>query len=245
MADKQPTTIKEVAKLLSELSAKLDAMNEKVTSELGGMSQSMDYMNKNFEEFKTTVENSKKEIKELKAEQLQLKKENMELAKELEVMKRNVIEIKQYSRKNNIEIKGLPLAPNENLQTVITEIGNKIGIQIAPSDIDVIHRVPTKDKNKPNVIVRFTTHSTRNRILTAAKRLRLSTSDFGFEHASPIYVNEHLCPESKILLGKATERKKATNWKFLWVTQGKILMRKAVNSGVVQICTEADLHLIA
>lgn len=104
--------------------------------------------------------------------------------------------------------------------------------------------MPTKDKAKPNVIVRFLSHNVRDKVLISAKRRRLTTSDVRFEHSEPVYVIEHLCPENKLLLGKATEKKKTNDWKFLWVTQEKILMKKAENSGVVQISSEAYLALI-
>lgn len=76
-----------------------------------------------------------------------------------------------------------------------------------PSDIDVVHRVPTKEPTKTNIIVRFVSRS-RNKLLQTAKKKRLTTSDFGFADASPVYINEHLCPEYKALLRKAIAKKK-------------------------------------
>lgn len=55
-------------------------------------------------------------------------------------MKRNLDEIKHYSRRNNLEVKGIPHSPDECLGTLITEIASKRGVQIADSDIDVIHQ---------------------------------------------------------------------------------------------------------
>lgn len=43
----------------------------------------------------------------------------------------------------------------------------------------------------------FISHGIRDKILAASKMRRLTTSDFGFEHSAPIYVNEHLCPRGQ------------------------------------------------
>lgn len=90
----------------------------------------------------------------------------------------------------------------------------------------------------------FIFHGIRDKVLAASKKRRLTTSDFGFQHSAPIYVNEYLWPEDKVLLWKAAQKKKGNNWKFLWVSQEKILMRKAENGGVVKFINEADLSLI-
>ncbi|XP_040066367.1 uncharacterized protein LOC120840005 [Ixodes scapularis] len=239
MTEKQPTTIKELAKFLSKLSTKLDVINTKVNKGLSGMSQSMTFMNKGFNKFKATMASATKEIKQLKAELQQLKKENQDLAKELEDTKRNLVKMKQYCH-GNLKTKGIPHSPHENLAKMITAIGGAIGVEIASTDIDVNCRMPTKNQAKPNVIVRFLSHNVRDKVLMSAKQCR-PTSDAGFKHSEPVYENEHLCPENKVFLGKVTEKKKANNWEFLWVSQGKILMKKAENSGVVQIISEADL----
>lgn len=146
MAEKQPTTIKELAKVLPELSRKVDLINTKVNKELAGMSQSMTFMNKGFEEFKATIASATKEIKELKAEQQQLKNESRVLAKGLEDMKRNLVEMKQYSRRNNLELKGIPHSPHENLAEMITAIGGAIGVEIKAQTLTISIMCPQRTR---------------------------------------------------------------------------------------------------
>lgn len=153
-------------------------------------------------------------------------------------------ELKQYSHTNNLEIKGLPVAAQECLETTVQTLGNKPGIEISASDIDVVHRVPTKDKRKYNIVVRFLSRKTRDKVLAMSMKKRLSTTNFNFEEDSPVYVNEDLCPELKILLGKTTQRRKEKAWKFSWVQNGRILVRKAENSPIVHVASEDDLKFI-
>lgn len=89
------------------------------------------------------------------------------------------------------------------------------------------------------------TRTPGDKFLTAARKTRLNTSHLSLEHNDPIYVNEHLCLENKILFRKARQVKAEKKWKFAWVSQGRILMRKAENSAVEHIQSEGDLARIS
>lgn len=91
---------------------------------------------------------------------------------------------------------------------VVQRIGDKIRTQIASSDVGVVHRVPTKVKEKKNIAVRFFFRATRDKVLQAAKRKRFSANEIWFANTCPVYINEHLCAEYKALLGMAIVRKK-------------------------------------
>lgn len=204
------TTVKEVAKMVAELSSKFDTFSSKVYADMQEINSSVSFMNTQFEEFKATLER-------MKQEQMTLKKENGYLKEQLQKTRTELLEIKQYSRQQNLEIKGLPRKPNEKLADAIVEVGKKLDVPLTCADIDVIHRVTSKDKERPNVVVKFVSRSVRDNVLKAAKRQRLVPSDFGHEGNDAVYINEHLCIENKVLLGKATARKKERKWKYTWV----------------------------
>ncbi|XP_040071313.1 uncharacterized protein LOC120843908 [Ixodes scapularis] len=256
MAEKQPSTVKEVVKILAEVSTKLDDMNTKLSHEINTMNtklgtelesvnRSMDFMNKNFEDFKKDLAAAVKEIKELRAEQDALKVENKRLADELCTVKKELLDLQQYSRTNNLEIKGLPQNPNEDLETLVAKLAGCAGVQVCPADIDVVHRVPSKTQGVQNVIVKFVRRSVRDEVLSKTKKRRLTSADLGFETSVPVYINEHLCLENKILLSKAIRCKKEKGWKLAWVSQSRIFMRKNETSDVILITSEDDLSKIA
>lgn len=255
MGNKQPSTIKEVAKLLADLCSKVYANSSEIKSELAGgkssnaaiqheiagVQTSMSFINANFEGFKTVVKEMQNEIATLKREQLRTRKDCTDLYNQLSETRKELIELKQYSRRSNIEIKGVPLSPTESLDGIIVNVGEKLRTKIASQDIDAIHRVPTKDKTKSNIIVRFFAHSVRDGVLQAAKKQRLNAAALGFPTNEPIYINEHLCVENKIFLGKALQLKREKSWKYTWTSRGRILMRKTENSKVIQITCDDDL----
>lgn len=223
--------------MMTEMETKLDAHSSSIRTEMQGVRASIDHMSSHFDEFRATLE-------VLKKEQLTLKRENNELRDALTTARKDIIELKQYTRLHNLEIKGLPLNPDEQLCEAVQKISEKLKVPVSPTDVDVIHRVPCKDKTKPNVVVKFVTRSVRDSLLQAAKKQLLTVADFGYEGNGTVYINEHLCPENKILLGKAIARKREKNWKFVWVASGKILARKAENSKAVRIFCDNDLDLI-
>lgn len=52
--------------------------------------------------------------------------------------------MEQYSRLNNVEIKGIPVTKGENCAAILTAVGDAIACALSSADFDVIHRVPTK-----------------------------------------------------------------------------------------------------
>ncbi|KAK8768006.1 hypothetical protein V5799_005213 [Amblyomma americanum] len=186
MGDKPPGTIKDLLKYVNDQNADL-------RKEVEELKQSMTFMNDSFEAFRTTGE----ELEALKKEHAALKLEKDELAQTLAKTQKELIELKQYSRLSNVEIKGIPETEDESLVEVVQKIGEKIGMDVETTDIDVVHRVPTKEKTKKNVIVKFASRAARDKFLQSARKKRLSANDIGFSETTPVYLNEHLCPEYK------------------------------------------------
>lgn len=237
MSEKAPSTVKELSKLFQDLATNFG----KLDTDVQEVKKSITFISDSFDAFKTTLEGVCTDVQGLRKDHESLKRENNELRKELAAAKADIIELKQYSRQNNIEIKGMPFDPKEKLEDTVQTLGTKLNIELHSSEIDVVHRVPSKDREKPNIIVRFVSRSSRSKVLEAARKKRLTAIDFGFTGNTPIYVNEHLCVEKKVLLGKATHLRKERGWKFSWVKEGKILVRKTENSPVIHITQDNDL----
>lgn len=56
-----------------------------------------------------------------------------------------------------------------------------------------------------------------------------------------IYINHSLTFDNKLLFNKCQELKKRHNVKFLWIKNGKILMRNSENSNIFVIESESNL----
>ena len=60
----------------------------------------------------------------------------------------------------------------------------------------------------------------------------------------PLYLNENLPRHLSILRGKANKLRNELDYKYLWMKNGVILLRKADHSEVISIRLPSDLNKI-
>lgn len=155
----------------------------------------------------------------------------------------------QWSRMNNVEVKGLMASNNENLFQIISSIGAKINYPIVKSQINFITRVPTREKDriKP-VIVSFCNRYVKEDFVAAARYVSktspLTTSQIGLAGNQRIFINDHLTTKNKILLSKAKKLASEMDFQYVWVKHSKIHLRKMDTTPVVIVKSEKDLSKI-
>lgn len=135
----------------------------------------------------------------------------------------------------------MPFTENENLFAVVAKLGSLVNEPICDADVDVCHRVPRKDGGCPNIVVQFRSRSKRDGLIEKARKRRISATEFGQSGHASIFVNEHLCPTLKKLLGQVVARKKDKQWKYAWTRDGKIFARKTDTSRALRISAVQDL----
>ncbi|KAH7978667.1 hypothetical protein HPB49_006331 [Dermacentor silvarum] len=169
---------------------------------------------------------------------------NKALIAQNESLTKRIASTEQYSRLNNIEIKGISSTQGEDCSAILTTAADAIDCPLDVVDIDTVHRVATSHHRK-NLIVRFCSRTKKNGFLRKARKARLRTSMIGLSGAdSPIYVNEHLTFENKRLFSRALALNKEHKWQFLWTDNCQIKARKTENSKVFFISSEADLRVM-
>lgn len=250
---------KEVLKLLQEFKEELrqewkgmkEIFERSIRSEERGLrtdmediKKSLSFIGKGFDDANLRLERTLNENKGLRKENEALQCKVFNLERELADCKAGLLKSEQYTRNRNIEIKGAEYEQNEELKDVLKKMGDAIGEPISSDDIDVCHRVPTKVENKTNIIVQFQRREKRDKVLEMSRKKRLTNAMLGLPTGSPVYVNEHLCPEMKRILGMAIARKREHNWKFVWTKNGIVLARRLETSPTVQILCDSDVNKI-
>lgn len=213
--------------------------------EMRDVKASMSHMNKEFEDMRKDCEEVKKENAALKASNAKLLQEIASLKMELHENSLRVTAQEQYSRNKNIEVKGIPYQTTENLEDILSKVGDALGEPIEKTDVEISHRVPTRntaeDATQQNIVIMFNHRAKRDAVLEKARKTRLTTDDVGYTAKQPFYINEHLCPQLKKLLGMTVAKKKELGWRFAWSRGGKVFARQTENSKAVRIACEADL----
>lgn len=213
------------------------------------LSKEVDLLRNEVEEMRKSLAMFNSLYEEMKAQQEGLTKENKELTRSNQQLTKRMAELEQYSRINNVEIKGVPQTKGEDCSDIVKEIGEKIGCSVDSNDIDVVHRVPAKQGQ--NIIVRFCSRTKKADFADKAKKARLTIGAIGFRaqgaarNDEPVFVNDHLTPESKRLFAQALALKKEKQWKFLWVNNCKIKARKTEDSRVHIISGVSDLAVFS
>ncbi|CAK1595245.1 unnamed protein product [Parnassius mnemosyne] len=166
----------------------------------------------------------------------------------------DIAERDQTLLSNDLEIAGCPETPNENCTHIILTVAKKIGMELDDKDIVSAERVgplrPAKqDSTTPRprpIAVRLARRDTRNGLLQAARSRRNLNSD-GLElpgSTKLLYLNERLTRFNRQLFQKARSLAREVQFKYVWVREGKIFVRKEQGKPRIRIRNEMDLSKV-
>ena len=264
----QTSTIKgELAAMMKELKAEFNILKKEVLStfrvefktlieEFGTFKKDFKLLKQEVEDLKRYLNFHEEEAKETKlmVEDAKDKLSRMEtVEEELAMLKITALTLKneindrdQMNRLNNVEVRNIPQSRNENLTTIIMELSKAIGCNINVTDIDFHSRIavnkPNQDKIKP-IVLKFHKKITKDSFLSAYKKCRvLTTTDLklpGQPHK--IFASDHLTPINKKLFADTRIKAKETGYKFVWLSNCKILVRRNESSPIFRISREMDL----
>lgn len=108
-------------------------------------------------------------------------------------------------------------------------------IDVLPETVDaveIVHRLPNREGKVPVIIAKFKSRLDRDKWFQKRNAMR----------QEGIYINENLTPQTKKLLWQTKEQARAKNYKFVWVRNGVVFVRKEQGSGAVRILEEGDLE---
>lgn len=173
----------------------------------------------------------------------QLSTENKQLKQKIKVLEERLEESEQYSRCNAVEIHGIPQEANENVVDLVKCVGNALDMNISDTMIDACHRLGKKQNGSPpGIIVKFVRRLDKEEFLRRRRVKRtLSTRHMGRTDDRPVYVNESLSPARRKLLAMTRAVQREKNYKFLWVRNGKIFVRREENAAFTIVTSQDDL----
>lgn len=188
------------------------------------------------------IKQSVNKIDELVDGYSSLQKENESLRKRIEVLedekgkiKKRLSESEQYSRRENIIITGVPREQKENLRKLVNQIAEMLNVRLFEYDICTTHRLSNKG-DTPAIIVRMNNRDKKNAMIKAGRRRELSTRDLGWKTDERIFISDHLTKETGELLLAAKEKLRNTGLvKFVWPSEGQVLIRENENARITRI----------
>ncbi|KOB66608.1 Zinc finger DNA binding protein [Operophtera brumata] len=135
---------------------------------------------------------------------------------------------------------------------MVLNLSNNVGGNINKPDIRDIYRVRGKKEGPQNTPIIVETSSTllKTDILKMSKnfnvkhKTKLRALHLGFRTSedTPIYVSEQLTARGSRLHFLARDLAKSKQYKFCWTAYGKVYVRKAENTPIIAIKTEAQVQ---
>ncbi|KAI4465147.1 baculovirus fp protein [Holotrichia oblita] len=132
----------------------------------------------------------------------------------------------------NEKVKDAPESTNKNVLNVVNSIATFLKVPLTENDIDAVHRVPVppnKPKEIAKNIVKFVARRKRDELLAAGRLHKRNSATAGIDvpNISPgLFINEHLTREKKKLFREVRSAAKEKQYKYVWVRNGSILVRK-------------------
>jgi len=162
-----------------------------------------------------------------------------------------LLQFEIYTRKNNIEINGIPEVADENLMELIVKLAGALSVNLSVNNIDIVHRINSRNTSKPKpIILKLTNRWKKEELMLAANDWRKKTSSqlrvpptttaLGLNlPQSDIYINDHLSPYQRRLHTEARVlRNKLGGYSAgaaVWIKKGVIYIRRSKDSSAVRI----------
>ena len=250
---------------LEEFSILLDEKLKPINHKMDDLVENISFMNERFESLVQRIDDVENKYSELVKENKCLKDEVLRLSKIAEHHKDEINDLQQYTRRDCVEIYGLPQQMNEDTNQLVIKVGSLMGLDIKMTDISISHRLPqntnsyssrlrSRDGNRssavskfPKLIVKFTRRETKELFYQSRKKLIDKTtkhisSSLGRVSDNRIFIGESLSQRNRELFTASLKLKKEKNFKFIWTQSGRIYLRKADDSPAHLIRNKDDLN---
>lgn len=235
---KRPSVLEEMGTLtLESIKELMESQHEKLKKDLVEEIQG-----KIQESFRNEFAEIRKETVELNEKIEVLERENHALKSRCDLLEKNAEETEQYSKSYNLIISGVPVKPQEDLKEVVKEIADKCTVLIKDWDIIAVHRLQPRQSGDVPIIVKFHSKKKKEEIIVNSKNKGLTAELFGGKKDVKLFFNEHLTSQKNFLFKQARELKNDKyNYKFVWVRNGQIMVRKKEGDRIEFIKKVQDL----
>jgi len=172
-----------------------------------------------------------------------IKEEKGKMIEDMSHLRQEIYELQQHSRRENLEIKGLPWTQGEDIMEVLQSVARAIQVPFNKTDVSAAHRMPNRNNGHPLIVVKFVSRQSTALWLAAVKKRRLTTADVSPHlQPGPVYVNAHLTVHNKRLLGRARAMFHNKTLAAAWATDdGKVMVKRTEGARAVRVCTMEDL----
>jgi len=152
--------------------------------------------------------------------------------------------LEQLQASNKVIISGVPESRNEKIELIVHELSKQSQI---PLTINTNLRLgpPIRGKNRP-ILLSLSDETQARRLVQYSRQSRPTASSIHstFSAEQRVYISTYLTPETKRLWDATYTRAKSKGYKFVWIRDGDILIRRSEREKVYKINTMEDAEAI-
>lgn len=237
---KSPDLTPELPVSLQDVFNKLTLM----TQDLRSLTKSFEFLSKQYDDLKVEMKVVNDRCREEVLRVQKLETENKLLHQELKTIKLSLNNFDQNNRNKTIEIHGVEEKKDEDLKEVMSEMAQMLKIgSYNVNKVENAHRRYQKNQNRKSnpIIVKFLSKCESDEWL-AKRRTGLTNKNlWKGGNDEQIFINENLTPFNRELAWRARVSAKKHGYKYSWVKNGNIFMKKSDTDPVRKITTIEDV----
>ena len=206
----------------------LNALKKLTKEELSNML--IDYQNK-FDNMLSSINAELTSLRDrfskMESQLLVTRRVNDNLVKQNRILERKCAANEQYSRRECLEISGIPDSiPNNNLQETVLKIFNETGVTVNTRDVEACHRLNQK-ANPKNVIIKLSKRKDVARVMNNKKKLKsMKPQIIDSPSGCKVYIYESLCKYYNYFSWKCKLLQTRGSIQLFWLTNWSIRIRR-------------------
>lgn len=195
-------------------------------------------ISKNLSELSTEIQNLTTYVKRLESDVSIVSNVNSQLQKQLVATERQCWANAQYSRRECMEISGIPCSVSDNdLEGKVIEVFGKLGVNVKEDGIEACHRIK---KGSDKTIVKFSKRKDCQQVMSVKRDLRnADLSSLDFPDSTVLFFNESLCSYYRWMWSKC-KRLKSKNMIYSFYTVNGIVKAKKLEGGEATSITHME-----
>lgn len=202
--------------------------------------KSVSFMSMQFDNFNDKIDNIISEFKIIKIENEKIMSENIRLSEEVLVLKTKLDEIEQHNLGITVDIIGIPKTQNENCLSIVENIGKNTNTEL---NVLEAYRVYSAVSKNNILVAKLATLDMRKNLIRNIKSLKFTSDKINNNWPKEkVFINERLTKMKRMLFSQTRSAAKEKQYKFVWLSNADILVRKNDDSKIIKIKSSQDIE---
>lgn len=200
--------------------------------------KSVSFMSSKFDDFNCKIDNIVSKLKDIKLVNGKIIAENKRLSDEVYILKSKIDDLEQHNLGISVDIMGIPKTTNENCISIVEEIGKRTNTELKVIEA---YRINSSTSKHNIISAKLSSLDMRKNLIHNVKSMKL-TADIIYNNwpKEKIYINERLTKSKRVFFAQTRSVAKEKQIKFVWLSNGDILIRKNENSKIMKITSTQD-----